>query len=170
MNRLLIGFFLLQVIVDLAHSVTAFPFVHYGMFSESFTRPDTLTVYEITADGHLLQTADFSIYQWDLVQNALISHEKQVKTGDFAFDKEKISAGMRKVGMGGLYRLAAPNLDNAAGTADRFPDWYRTWLSGLTGHPIHTLRVDKASYRYSAGHLILLGKVNRININTPASE
>ena|SRR5579872_6405527 len=170
MNRLLIGLFVLQVIVDLAHSVTAFPFIHYGMFSESFSRPDTLTVYEITADGHPLRAADFSIYQWDLVQNALISLDRQVKTRDFAFDKEKISAGMDRIGMGGLYRLVEPNLDNPANTATRFPEWYRGWLSGLVGHTIHILRVDKASYHYSGGHLILLGKLNRININTAVNE
>ena len=164
MNRLLIGLFVLQVIFDLVHSVTAFPFVHYGMFSESFSRPDTLTVYEITADGHPLQAADFSIYQWDLVQNALISLEKQVKTRDFAFDKEKMSEGMSRVGMGGIYRLVEPNLGNAPGTADRFPRWYQGWLSGLVGHPIRTLRVDKVWYRYAGGRYILLGKVNQINI------
>jgi hypothetical protein len=164
MNRLLIGLFVLQVIFDLVHSVTAFPFIHYGMFSESFSRPDTLTVYEITADGHPLRAADFSIYQWDLVQNALISLEKQVKTHDFAFDKEKMSEGMSRVGMGGIYRLVEPNLGNAPGTADRFPRWYQGWLSGLVGHPIRTLRVDKVWYRYAGGRYILLGKVNQINI------
>src|ERR1700710_282373 len=37
----MIVFFVVQIGLDLAHSVTVFPFVHYGMFSESFHHPDS---------------------------------------------------------------------------------------------------------------------------------
>ena len=164
MKRLLIGFFLIQVIIDLAHSVTVFPFVHYGMFSESFARPDSLPVYEIVADGRQLQPAEFSIYQWDMIQNPLLSLQRQVSTGDFTFDKQKMAAGMKQAGMGGLYKAIQPNLDNATGVEARFPQWYKTYLSGIMGHPIRTLRVDQAWYRYSEGSCRLLKKENRINI------
>jgi hypothetical protein len=164
MNRLIIGFFLVQVVFDLAHSVTALPFVHYGMFSESFPRPDSLSVYEIVADGKPLQAADFPIYQWDMVQNPLFFLEKQVRTRDFAFDKEKLSAGMEWAGLGRLHRLMQPNLDNAPNTAARFPGWYRNYLSSLIGHAIKTVRVDQVWYRYTNGHCSLIKRENLINI------
>ena len=88
MKWLLIGFIVLQVGVDLAHSVTAFPFVHYGMFSESFARPDSLAVFEITVDGKLLEARDFRVYRWDMVQVPLAGFEQQEFTHDFAFDKK----------------------------------------------------------------------------------
>ena len=164
MKRLLIGFFLLQVLIDLAHSVSVFPFVHYAMFSESFARPDSLSVYEIVVDGRQLQPADFSIYQWDMMQNPLLSLQRQVSTEDFAFDKQKMAAGMKQVGIEGLYRAIQPNLDNVTGVETRFPQWYKTYLSGILGHPIRTLQVDQAWYRYSKGSCSLLKKENRINI------
>jgi hypothetical protein len=164
MKRLVIGFFLIQVLIDLAHSVTLFPFVHYAMFSESFARPDSLPVYEIIVDGRRLQQTDFSIYQWDMVQNPLLSLQQQTRTGDFAFDKEKMGAGMQKAGLGGLYKTLRPNLDNAPNVTSRFPQWYRNYLGSIVGHPIRTLQVDLAWYHYSEGRWRLLKKENRINI------
>lgn len=163
MNRLIIGFFLVQVVFDLAHSVTAFPFVHYGMFSESFAQPDSLEVFEIAVDGRRLQAGDFPIYRWDMVQNPLLAFDRQVSTRDFAFDKEKMQAGMRASGLGSLYPLLKPDLDNAADVASHFPAWYIAYLSKLIGRPIRALQVDKAWYRYAGGHFLLLKKENRIS-------
>jgi hypothetical protein len=164
MNRLIIGFFLLQVIFDVAHSITAFPFVHYGMFSESFSRPDSLSVYELIADGKTLQAGDFSIYQWDMTQTPLKALEKQIQTRDFAFDKEKMDAGMARIGMRWALQFAKPNLDNRANTAARFPEWYKSYLGRLLGHPIKTLRVDKMVYRFIDGHCLVIKRENRITI------
>ncbi len=161
---LLIGFFVIQILVDLCHSVTAYPFVHYGMFSESFPQPDSLTVFTITADGQLLQPGDFSIYRWDQVQNPLLAFDRQVSTRDFAFDKEKLQKGMHFIGGGSLYPLLLPNLNNTAITAARFASWYKTYLSSLIGRPIHSLRVDKTWYRYDGAHFVLLKTDHRINL------
>jgi hypothetical protein len=162
MKRLFIGFFMIQVIIDLSHSLTAFPFIHYAMYSESFARPDSLAVFEIVADGVPLRPADFRIYQWDAVQNALFAYEKQVRTGDFAFDREKMSEGLQRIGAGPLYRAVEINLTNAGSTSARFPLWYKTYLSGLLGHAIKTLEVNKAWYRYEPDGLRLLRKETRI--------
>jgi hypothetical protein len=51
---LVAAFFLIQIAIDLGHSVTAFPFVHYAMFSESFSQPDSLLRYEVIVDGDRL--------------------------------------------------------------------------------------------------------------------
>src|SRR5579859_7751279 len=50
-NYWLIGFFILQIGIDLAHSVTVFPFVHYGMFSESFSVHDSITLFGVSVVG-----------------------------------------------------------------------------------------------------------------------
>jgi len=161
---LLIGFFAIQILVDLGHSVTAYPFVHYGMFSESFAQPDSLTVFTITADGQSLQPGDFAIYRWDQVQNPLLAFDRQVSTRDFAFDKEKLQKGMHFIGAGSLYPLLLSNLNNTEITATRFASWYKTYLSSLIGRPIHSLRVDKSWYRYDGAHFVLVKTDHRINL------
>ena len=163
MKWLLIGFIVLQVGVDLAHSVTAFPFVHYGMFSESFARPDSLAVFEITVDGKLLEARDFRVYRWDMMQVPLAGFEQQQLTHDFAFDKDKLEAGFSFVGAAGLFQAVSPRLDNTGSVTAQFPGWYKAYLSGLLGRPIRTLRVDKVWYRYGNGQLQLLRKEPRIN-------
>ena len=152
MKPWIIGFFILQIALDLAHSATVFPFVHYGMFSERFTRPDSVEVFEVRVDGRLLRPTDFTIYQWDMVQTPLGAFEKQTATRDYAFDKEKLAAGMRKTGLSSLYNELKPNLDNTGS----FISWYKRYLSGLVGHPIATVQANKAWYRWSAGRLRLI--------------
>ncbi len=55
MKGLFIGFIILQIGIDLAHTATAFPFVHYGMYSlESFPSRDSMEVFQVTVDGRPL--------------------------------------------------------------------------------------------------------------------
>jgi hypothetical protein len=161
---LLIAFFVIQVLFDLGHSVTALPFVHYGMFSESFAPPDSLVVFEVSLDGRLLDAHDFRIYHWDMIQNPLVAFDRQTGSRDYAFDKERLRSGLHFIGAGSLYSLLASNLDNAPTVAERFPGWYKSYLSRLIRQPIHTLRVDKVWYRYNGVHFILLRKDPWINL------
>ena len=154
------AFFAIQIAIDLAHSVTAFPFVHYGMFSESFAAPDSLLCYEVTVDGQRLVPAGFSIYHWDMIQQPLAAFDKQTATTDFAADRKRIQSLLP-----GPYSLVAAHLSNDPAVAGRFSDWYRNYLSRLIRGPIHNLQVDKAWYRYQNSHFILLNK--RPWINTP---
>jgi hypothetical protein len=164
MNRLIIGFFLVQVVFDLAHSVTAFPFVHYAMFSDSFAQPDSLVVFEITVDGRRLQATDFPVARWDMVQEPLLAFDRQAGSRDFAFDKAKTQAGLQQVGLGSLYTRLKPNFDNDSSAGSRWPSWYAAYLGRLIRRPIGDLRVDKAWYRYADGHFFLLKKENRVSI------
>src|SRR5882757_7574169 len=137
MKRWIIGFFILQIGVDLAHSVTVFPFVHYGMFSESFSRPDSIEVFEVAVDGKRLRPADYAIYRWDMVQVPLQAYEKQIATGDYAIDKEKLQAGMQRVGLASLYNELKINLNNT----NSFVPWYRDYLGRLLGLPVGMVEV-----------------------------
>src|ERR1700761_388157 len=84
---LLAGFFVLQLLVDGARSVTLFPFIHFGMYSEPLPQPDSLPVFEVTVDGHRLQPSDYRVYRWDMIQAPLAAVEAQQKSGDFAEDR-----------------------------------------------------------------------------------
>jgi hypothetical protein len=150
MKPWIIAFFILQIGVDLAHSITAFPFVHYGMFSHSFPRPDTLTVFRVSVDGEALRPADFAVYRWDMVQGPLEAAAKRTATHDFALDKER---------MGVFYNDWRTNIDN---TGD-FTPWYKAYLGRLLGRPIGALRVDRVRYRWTAGRMELIQTENWIN-------
>ncbi|HEY4112108.1 hypothetical protein [Puia sp.] len=159
MKTWIIGFFILQIGLDWAHSVTAFPVVHYGMFSESFPRQDSVTVFRVSVDGQWLQPAGFSIYRWDMIQTPLEAAEKRASTNDFAFDKERLQAGLRTVGLSTLFNTLKPNLDNTGA----FLPWYKNYLSRLLGRPVAVVRVEKAVYRWTAGRMQLIKSENWIN-------
>jgi hypothetical protein len=143
------AFFLIQIAIDLGHSITAFPFVHYGMFSESLPAPDSLLSYEVTVDGRRLDPLDFRIYQWDMIQQPLTALDKQVSTGDFAIDKSSFHSALP-----GLYTRVSANLDNISQPETRFPEWYAGYLSLQLGHPIDHFEVTKTWYRLENGRLV----------------
>ena len=159
-GRAMIVFFALQIGIDLAHSVTVFPFVHYGMFSESFSRPDSLKVFEVTVDGRRLESSSFRIYRWDMIQAPLMAFAQFRSSRDFAFDREKLHEYLQKAGMGAVYRQFEPQLINDPTVAAHFPQWYKSHLSSLLGYKIGRLKVDQSWYRYQNGRLQLLGKEN----------
>jgi hypothetical protein len=150
---LVIAFFAIQISFDLAHSVTAFPFVHYGMFSKSFSGPDSLLCYEITVDGHRLDPENFRIYKWDMVQQPLAAFDRMTATNDFAFDKSTFQTKFPA-----LFTHVSGNLDNLPYPEARFPDWYAGYLSALIGHSIRSVNVDRTWYRQTPSGLILLNK------------
>ncbi len=160
MKGLFIGFICLQIGIDLAHSVSFFPFVHYGMFSQILPRQDSVEAFAVTADGQRLKPTDFLIYQWDMVTTPLQSVEQQVQTGDYAFDKQKLREGLQRIGLGFVYTAVEPNLSNTG----QFPAWYKWYLGGLVGHPIQHLDVDKTWYRWAGGRLMVVKKVPYIHL------
>jgi hypothetical protein len=160
MKGLFIVFIVLQIGVDLAHSVTFFPFVHYGMFSSKEPRPDSVQLYDVIVDGRPLDPAGWLVYRWDMVQVPLEAYDKQTATRDFAFDKDRLRQGMRWIGAGSLYSALKTNLDNSG----NFEAWYKSYLGGLLGHRIQNLRVEKTWYRWQDGRLVPIRKEPWINL------
>jgi hypothetical protein len=148
---LMAAFFAIQVIFDLAHSVTAYPFEHYGMFSESLSAPDSLTTFEVIADGRRLDAADFGIYHWDMIQQPLAAFDRQSRTFDFAFDRSRIRAAFP-----GLYSRLCSNFENLPTVAANFPDWYLGYLGRLLHQPIGSFQVNRCRYRILQNQFILI--------------
>jgi hypothetical protein len=155
---LIATFFAIQVILDLAHSVTAYPFEHYGMFAESFRAPDSVSTYEVIADGRRLDAADFRIYRWDMLQQPLAAFDRQSSTSDFAFDRSRIKAVFP-----GIYSGLSANLENSPTVAASFPDWYLGYLGRLLHHPVHSFQVNRCRYRVLQNQLILIQRMTWIN-------
>lgn len=137
------AFFAIQIVIDMCHSLTAFPFVHYGMFSESFSAPKGLR-YEIIVDNRRLDAADFGIYRWDMIQQPLSAFDRESETADFEFDRSRFSATFP-----GIYSRLSGNLENAPTVGAAFPDWYLGYLSRLLHQPIHSLQVRRVRFSIS---------------------
>ncbi|HEY4286419.1 MAG TPA: hypothetical protein VGN00_04915 [Puia sp.] len=164
MKWLLIGFIILQVGIDLAHSITAFPFVHYGMFSESFGKPDSLLVYAVIIDGKRLEASDFRVYRWDMVQAPLAGFEEEQRGHDPNSDQPHPGDNPVLVEAKLIYHSILPRqLENDDSLSVHFPQWYKQYLSRLLGRPVHSLQVEKAWYRYDGDRLQLLQKKTWIN-------
>lgn len=157
-------FFVLQVIVDCFHSVSFFPFIHYGMYSSSFSAPDSQNVYVVTVNGNPLRVKDFGPVRWEMIQQPLIAMDRQIRSADNGFDRGKLREGLTRVGLQGLYTRTTPNLVNAPDLPARFPCWYRDYLSRLLGKPVRTLTVDRTRVRYSQGRLVTYKKENWITL------
>jgi len=160
----LIAFFFIQVLIDLAHSVTIFPFIHYGMYSESFKRADSLEIFEIRVNGQLLRAEDFSIAEWDRIHGPLSAMEKQEATDDFSFDKEKIRRGLGKIGLEGWWGATNFRVSNDPQLSFAFASWYKHYLAVVVKHPIQTLEIEKAWYRPANGKFDLLSKSRWITL------
>lgn len=154
-------FFLIQVFTDLFHSVTAFPFVHYGMFSETFALVESLPVYEVVVDGRPLDPRDFRIYRWDMIQQPLAAFARETATRDFSDDRQRIRNAL------GIHSVT-PSVDpsvissvvpgNAPSLAADFPGWYRNYLGRILGRPIGSLEVNRCIYRWNGSQCILQTK------------
>lgn len=161
---IILAAFVIQLAVDCFHSLTLYPFVHYGMFSTVFPTPGSQNVYVITVNGDTLHAADFSAVHWDMIQEPLVGLERQIRSDDHRWDKEQLHRGLSRAGMAGFYDRIAPNLSNAPDLPARFPAWYRDYLGRLLSKPVRTLTVDKEQVRYDQGRLIPFKKENWIKI------
>ncbi|MDP9229673.1 MAG: hypothetical protein M3O67_03250 [Bacteroidota bacterium] len=152
-----------QVITDGLQSVTVFPFLHYGMFSESFNRKE-IEVFEITVNGRVLTANNYGILIWDLIHSPLSSFKKQISTNDFDEDKKALETKMKMVGLQKAFAVIAPNLSNSPRLRDTFPSWYKNYLTKLLHNKVLTLQVNILSYTYKNGNYILLNKAKWIEV------
>lgn len=155
-------FFTCQFVIDCLNSVTAFPFLHFGMFSGSFEKIDIET-FEIKVNDKVLTANQFSILKWDLMHSALATYSKQITSADFSFDKKVLEHGMQRVGFNSLHKFIEPNLNNVD-LELRFPDWYKRYLEKLIDNKIESLVVHQERYNYVNGKYQLVYKSKWIEL------
>ncbi|HVZ55494.1 MAG TPA: hypothetical protein VG870_02450 [Chitinophagaceae bacterium] len=149
-SRILLVLLLVQLLIDLFVSVTAFPFLHYGMYSARFAGRKT-TVYEIWANGRMLKARDFPVLTWDLLHSPLAYYEKDAATLDFTRDKQAIREGFTRAGIPSLFDAIGRNLDNPANLPQTFFPWYKSYLERILRYPLSSLLVYKVTYQYTDG-------------------
>lgn len=160
----LIILFLFQVAINICHSVTVFPFLHYAMYSESFNKPSNIRVYEIIVNQKQLTSSNYRIHQWDMIHQPLNAFDKQVNTQDFSLDKKAIEEGMNYMHLTLLYKAVQVNLNNDLNLIQQFPYWYKQYLQKIIKQPILSLSVNICDYDYTADRYTLRQRKTWIKI------
>jgi len=151
---LVCGFF--QIACDLAASVTFFPILHFGMYSEVAVRPESYKTFEIVVDGQKLRSIDFRIHLWEVICKPLYMYDKIMYTNDFEKDKGYIKKGLSLFGFHQLYAIIEPNLGNAVENEKTFTIRYKKHLSQVLDKPLSRLDIFQNEYQYRNGRYFLI--------------
>ena len=150
------GFF--QIACDLAGSVTFFPILHFGMYSEVAVRPESYKTFELVVDGQKLRPLDFRIHLWETICKPLYIYNKIEDTNDFEKDKGYIKKGLSVIGFHQLYAKIESNLSNVGEDKKSFTLRYKKHLSQILDKPVFHLDVFQNEYHYRNGRYFLINQ------------
>ncbi len=154
----LIGFIMIQILTNLNSSLTAFPFLHYGMFSEKINYQAYYETYQIEVDGQWLKGSDFSIQDWEMIQTPLIIQKQIQQTKDFEKDKMYIAFFLSKLGLSAIYHKIQLHLDNTKLSPLSYNKYYKNYLEKILDKPIKKLKVQLCYFAFRDQNYQLLAK------------
>jgi hypothetical protein len=141
-----------QLIIDLMGSVTAFPFLHYGMYSEVFDSKRLPGSYHITVNGEVLNANAYSISEWEMITTPISLRLQYLQSKDFKDDKLLLSHISSKIGLEAISHLE--HLDNPQQSDVVFKSYYQNHLSKIISEPIQTLSIEFVQYQYKNAQYI----------------
>ncbi len=149
----MIAFFFMvsQVLCDLAGSVTFFPIVHYGMYSQPMVGSDQYQSYELVVNGKVLKGSDYRIHVWENILAPVYDVDRISNTTDFQDEKNTIERVFYFLGMEGLGVTLRNRMGNVPYDAHLFGQHYKKYLSDVLGVPISNLKVFRVVSNYSDG-------------------
>ncbi len=160
--KLIILFFLIQFVVNLSSSVTCFPFLHYGMFSEKKEKQTIYSTYQIEVDGKILNGIDLSVQDWEILQTPLSVLDNYILSTDNEKDKLYIHYFLNKFGMKKFDEGIRLNLDNTYYSDDAFGVYYKGFLEKILSKSIQHFKVYSCQFNYANNTYVLQNKYLRI--------
>jgi hypothetical protein len=155
---LILGFFIIQIFTNLNGSLTAFPFLHYGMFSEKINYQAYYETIQIEVNGQLLKGSDFSIQNWEMIQNPLLIHKQIQQNNDFEKDKMYIHFFLNKLGLSSIDYKIKKHLDNVKPDPAAYGLYYKKYLEKILDRPISRLNVNLCYFAFRDKTYHLLSK------------
>jgi hypothetical protein len=128
-------FILCQLFINFKRGMVVSPFYHYGMYSEVMKPKENYPVFEITADGELLKTQDFSVQQWDKIMQPVIYYSRHKEWNADMFSEVRRITGLNDT---------AKYVSNVQ--KKDFFDWYTRYLSHILGKEVRSLTVQQKNY------------------------
>lgn len=111
------------------------PFYHYGMYSEVMKPKQNYPVFEIIADGEVLQTKNFTAQAWDKIMQPVIYHSKHKEWNAAMYNEVHRITGISDTAK---YVSNVQKRD--------FFEWYQKYLSAITGKEIRSLIIQQKNY------------------------
>ncbi len=161
---LILGCFAIQIFTNLNSSLTAFPFLHYGMFSEKINYQAYYETFQIEVDGQLLKGSDFSIQDWEMLQSPLLIHHQIQQNNDFEKDKMYIHFFLAKLGLSAIDDLMKPHLNNTKLSPTEYNRYYKNYIEKVLGKSITQLEVKLCYFAYRDNAYQLLSKKTIVHI------
>jgi hypothetical protein len=162
--KLIFIFFLIQIIVNLNSSLTAFPFLHFGMFSEKITLKPSYQTYQIEVDNQVLNGMDYGIHEWEIMQTPIIIKENIEASNDFEKDKLFISFFLEKLGLSFFNQAVSENLNNAIESDQIFNINYKKYLEKVLNKKIEHVKVYTCQFIFKDNQYLLLDKKVIVNL------
>jgi len=136
---LIILFAAFQVINNIRQDVAFSPVYTYGMYSQVIQPQKTYIVPEITANGKLLMTKDFTPQQWDKIIQPVLVFSNQEQWNRFQFNN--YIHRLLPVNDSGFY---VNHLSQS-----QFNDWYKKYLAAIIRSDISHLSIQFVEYDLS---------------------
>ena len=128
-------FIFCQLFINFKKGIVFSPCYHYGMYSEVMKPGTSYPVFEIIADGAVLQVKDFSAQQWDKIMQPIIYYSKH-KT----WNRDMYREVQRITGISDSVNYVS-NVQKKD-----FFDWYRNYLSGIIGKEVRSIIIQQKTY------------------------
>ena len=160
---MLIVFILSFAVVNYKWGVVAIPVLQYGMYSSVFYTKDTQKVTQIYINDKVLNYADYSVAETDIMTICLDMFISQEKNNDMTYTTMKRI--LNKAGIGEWMKKQAYT-NNI--TDEYFATWYKELLERITGEKIDKLEVYNQKYLWNGDYLEPIGphtKITNIAVN-----
>ncbi|HWB25212.1 MAG TPA: hypothetical protein VG738_07020 [Chitinophagaceae bacterium] len=132
-------FIIIQLAMDIRQDIMLSPVYHYGMYSEVIEPENEYTVNEIAVNGIILQTKDFSPYQWDKISFPVKLFQNQQSWDSFVWNTE----------VKRLLKLSDSAKYINAITQQEFNEWYRNYLSIMLHTKIDSVNIKPVTYMFN---------------------
>jgi hypothetical protein len=132
-------FIAVQLIMDAKQGASISPVYHYGMYSAVMLPQKQYAVMEITVNGRLLQTKNFTPYQWDKITLPLSLFGTQQ-----SWNAQVFNADIKRL----LHFADSAKYVNTLSPA-QFNTWYKNYLGQVLNQKIYSVTIATVPYTFN---------------------
>ena len=138
---LFVAFIILFGLINYKWGVVATPVLQYGMYSSPLYTKDTQTVYIIEADKKIINSAEISLTERDILQIFPDNYEREKLVNEAAYVTMK-----KYISYTGLVGDMSYDKYSNEVTDSIFSNWYKTKVEKITGNQVQSLSVYKQHF------------------------
>ncbi len=152
-------FLLAYIYINAKWGVVATPVLQFGMYSSPFHTKDTQEVYMVKANEKMINCAELSFSECDIVQLFLHDYERQLSVNTAVYNTMHNYPGLHSL-------MSYKNFTNQV-TDKVFTSWYKQKMEKIIGEPIDSLSVFKQDLVWQQNRLQASGTPTKINFIVP---